>query len=141
MARAMERAARLFKSNQYAKDILDEEGVARAAWPAAVGKIISAHTSPAKLVRNKLIVSVEDALWQRQLKALSSQIIERLQKLTGSHIIQELEFKIAILRREPQRAVIRSTAFDSRSAPDEAESISDPVLQKVYRLSRKRATA
>jgi hypothetical protein len=38
-----------------------------------------------------LIVSVGDAIWQRQLNALSPQIIERLWKLTGSHIIQELE--------------------------------------------------
>jgi hypothetical protein len=143
-ARAMERAARLFKNNRYAKDILGEEGLARAAWPAAVGKAASAHTSPAKLVRNKLIVSVGDAIWQRQLHALSPQIVERLRKLTGSHIVQELEFQIALPRRAPQRAEARSTTLHSRdsgSAPDEAERIADPVLQKIYRRSRKRATA
>jgi hypothetical protein len=141
LVRVMERAARLFKSNQYAKDIFGEEGLARAAWPAAVGKAVSAHTSPAKLVRNKLIVSVGDAVWQRQLHALSPQILERLWKLAGSHIVQELEFQIAIPRRAPQRAGTRSTTLDAGSAPDEAESIADPVLQKIYRLSRKRATA
>jgi hypothetical protein len=106
-----------------------------------VVKAVSAHPCPAKLVRYKLFVSVGDAVWQRQLHALRSQIVERLQKLTGSHIVQELEFQIAIPRREPQRAGTRFTTLDARFAPDEAESIADPVLQKVYRLSRKRATA
>jgi hypothetical protein len=68
---------------------------------------------PAKLVRNKLIVSVGDAIWQRQLHALRPQIVERLRKPAGSHVIQELEFQIALPRRAPQRAEARSTTLDA----------------------------
>jgi hypothetical protein len=138
----MERAARLFSKDKRTRNILDEEGVAHSIWPAAVGKAISAHTSPAKLVRDKLIVNVADAIWQRQLNSLSRQIIDRMHKLTGSTAIQELEFRVAIPRRSVQRAEHRELTPPTHiSAPDEADQISDPVLKKVYRLSRKKATA
>ena len=90
-----------------------------------------------KLVRTTLVVEVEDAIWQKQLHLLSRQILDRLRKVTGSGTIEDLEFRIAIPRRQPQRAPIRETV----AVPDEAESIQDPVLKKLYRLSRKKATA
>lgn len=128
----MERAARLIAKSKPSNRILTEEEIARAAWPAAVGKAIAARSSRIRLVRSTLVVDVEDAIWQRQLHALSSQIVARLRKITGSETVRDLEFRIAIPRREPQRA-------ESRAEGDEAETISDPVLQRLYRLSRKRA--
>ena len=55
----------------------------------------------------------------------------------GSSAIEDLEFRVAIPRRQPQRAPVRETT----TVLDEAESIQDPVLKKLYRLSRKKATA
>lgn len=80
---------------------------------------------------------MEDAIWQKQLFLLSSQILDRLRKVVGSGAIEDLEFRIAIPRRQPQRAPARETV----AVFDEAESIQDPVLKKLYRLSRKKATA
>ncbi len=80
----MERAARLIKDKKISREILSDEDIARAVWPAAVGKAIAAHTSRVKLVRKTLVVEVEDAIWQRQLHALTGQILRRLRKLTGS---------------------------------------------------------
>src|SRR5205823_14800353 len=99
----MERAARLIKNSKLSRQVLTEDDLARALWPAAVGKAIAAHTSRIKLVRATLVVEVEDAIWQQQLYRLSSQILDRLRKLTGSDSIKEIEFRIAIPRREPQR--------------------------------------
>src|SRR3954452_9477511 len=136
----MERAARLFKNRSVSREIMSEEDVFRAAWPLAVGKAIARHTSHVRLVREKLVVEVEDAIWQRQLHTLSSQILNRLRKFTGSALVSELEFRIGIPRRTVQRA--ESTDHLAASLPsqphtDEAETILDPVLKKVYRLSRK----
>ncbi len=140
----MERAARLFKNKSVSREIMSDEDVYRAAWPLAVGKAIARHTSHVKLVRDKLVVEVEDAIWQRQLHTLSWQILDRLRKFTGSAVVSDLEFRIGIPRRTVQRAEsIENPAASVRSEShtDEAETILDPVLKKVYRLSRKKASA
>lgn len=99
----MERAARLIKKSKLSHQVLSEDDLARAAWPAAVGKAIAAHTIRIRLVRTNLVVEVEDATWQRQLYTLRAQILERLRKFTGSDSIQEIEFRIAIPRLQPKR--------------------------------------
>ena len=138
----MESAARLLKNKKISREILSDDDVARAVWPTAVGKVIAAHTSRVKLVRTTLVVEVEDAIWQKQLAPLTVAILSRLQKLTGSNDIKDIEFRIGIPRRQPQRADSRESNLlqSSFSAEDEAERIQDPVLKKVYRLSRRKAT-
>jgi hypothetical protein len=105
----MERAARLIKNSKLSRQVLTEDDLARAVWPAAVGKAIAAHTSRIKLVRATLVVEVEDAIWQQQLYRLSSQILDRLRKLNASDCITDIEFRIAIPRREPQRVESHKT--------------------------------
>jgi hypothetical protein len=133
----MERAARLIKKNKFSQKVFTDEDFARAVWPTAVGKAIAKHTLRVKLVRSRLIVEVEDAIWQKQLYCLSMQIVDRLRQVTGSTLIEDVEFRVGAPRREPQRAVSR----ESVPLADEADSIQDPVLKKLYRLSRKKATA
>jgi predicted nucleic acid-binding Zn ribbon protein len=133
----MERAARIIKNNKFSQRVFTDDDFARAIWPEAVGKAIATHTVRLKLVRTTLVVEVEDAIWQKQLHLLTRQILDRLHKVTGSSTIDDLEFRIAIPRRQPQRAPVRETS----PIQDEAESIQDPVLKKLYRLSRKKATA
>lgn len=140
----MQRAGRLIKNKQISREIFTPEDLARAAWPTAVGKTINGHTSRLRLVRDKLIVEVEDAIWQRQLHTLSGQILERLTRITGSDHVASLEFRIGVPRREPQRAETRESGFFEplhQPQADEADAIQDAVLKKVYRLSRKKATA
>jgi Dna[CI] antecedent, DciA len=134
----MERAARLIKNNKLSNKVFSEEDLARAVWPAAVGKAIAAHTSRLRLVRQTLVVEVEDAIWQKQLFGLRGQILDRLRRVTASDMVQDVEFRIAIERRQPRRAESRQSID---AAYDEADSIQDAVLKKVYRLSRKKATA
>jgi len=140
----MERAARLFKHKSVNREIMTDEDVFRAAWPLAVGKAIARHTSRLKMVRGTLVIEVEDAIWQRQLHTLSSQILDRLRKFTGNSVLTDLEFRIGIPRRSAHRAESAGhSAVDSplEAQTDEAETILDPVLKKVYRLSRKKASA
>ncbi len=138
----MERAARLIRKNKLSNEIFTDEDLNRALWPAAVGKAIAAHTSRIKLVRTTLVVEVQDAIWQKQLFPLTAQIIERIRKVSGSDVVRDLEFRIAVPRRQPTRATARDGQLTEREDHvDEAEGIQDPVLKKVYRLSRKKATA
>lgn len=146
----MERALRLLKNKKFSQIITDDE-FARAAWPVAVGKAIAAHTSRVRLVRSTLVVEVQDAIWQKQLHTLSKQILERIQKLSGSDAIKDIEFRVGIPRREAQRAESLAAqsaerrghagAQDGGAQPDEADSIQDAVLQKIFRASRNKASA
>ena len=135
----MERASRLLNKHKYSQEFLDPDDCIKAVWPAAVGKSIARHTTRLKLVRDTLVVGVEDAIWQKQLFSLSSQILDRLQKCMGSTAIMHLEFRTIPRKREPQRE--QSPLTNLAGTPEEAERIQDPVLKKVYLLSRKRSTA
>ena len=138
----MERAARVIKNKNVSGELLSDDEIFRAVWAEAVGKTIAAHASPGRVVRTTLIVEVEDAIWQKQLYALGSQILARLAKLTGKVGITDIEFRVAIPRRQPARVgSLRRENETAVCSDDEADRISDPVLRKVYRLSRKKATA
>ena len=133
----MERASKLIRGLGLPGETLTVDELACAAWPVAVGKRVAAHTRAAKLVRKKLIVEVEDAIWRNQLFTLSRQILTNIAKSVGPNLVEDLEFKVMPRRREPARATV------SIPAPllDEADGIADPVLRDIYRVARKRALA
>jgi hypothetical protein len=72
----MERASRLFGKLTAGGGPIDIDDLARAAWPLAVGKKVAARTRPARMVRTRMIVEVEDPIWKKQLFALSGQILK-----------------------------------------------------------------
>jgi hypothetical protein len=130
----MEQAGRVLGKLKLTKQGVSDEELARSAWPVAVGKKIALRTHAVGLVRNRLVVNVEDAVWQRQLWALREQILQRMQDVLGRKVIEEVEFKIAIPRIKPVRA-------EARSSADEADGILDPVFRSVYKAARKRANS
>jgi len=132
----MERASKLIQGLRLPGEPIAAEELARAAWAQAVGQKIAGHTRAARMVRARLIVEVEDKIWQRQLFALTPHILGNLAKNLGAGVVEDLEFRIVPRPRGPQRAQ------QAVSAPaDEAESIADPVLRGLYRASRKKALA
>ena len=119
-------------------DAISTEDLARAAWAAAVGKRIASKTSAKSLVRNSLIVEVEDALWRKNLFQLRFQILGKLAEILGSGVVQDVEFRVpTTLKRPPQPA----RRLNESAATDEAERIDDPGMRIVYRQARKKASA
>jgi len=112
--------------------------LAPGAWAAAVGKAIAAHTRPAFLDGTRLIVEVEDAIWQAQLYSLRPAILSQLEKITGAAIIQSLEFRITPPRRAP---AIAASPGATAAPADEADLIADPVMRRVYQRARRKATS
>lgn len=135
----MERAGFLIGKLRIPEGALSPEELSCAAWPAAVGKKIAARTTAVSLVRSCLIVEVEDILWQRQLTTLKAQIVKRLQEVLGAGVVNEVAFRPMVPRRQPQRAETARPAFDLTA--DDADRITDPILRRVYKASRRRATA
>ena len=113
------------------------EELACAVWPQAVGRIIAAHSRAARMVRTRLIVEVEDSLWQRQLNALSRLIVRKLEQTLGKGLVEDLEFRVVPRRREPQRATEAVPGFGA----DDSAAIADPVMRSIYRASRQKARA
>jgi len=133
----MERLSKLIRGMRLPGEVITESDLACAAWPGAVGRRIAAHTRAAKLVRKRLVVEVEDRIWQRQLFALSYQIVRNLARQLGPAMVEDLEFRVVPRRREPQRAEQSVPAMIA----DEADSIADPVLRGLYKASRTKARA
>src|SRR6266853_5042433 len=130
----MERASRLFGKMDFPGDSVSRQELVCAAWSAAVGKRIARHARAERLVRTKLIVGVDDVVWQRQLFSMSRMILSKLADIVGAGLVDDVEFRISPPRRGPQRAE-RSTPSKPE---DEADGIEDPVLRRIYMSSRKR---
>ncbi len=116
---------------------IDIDGLVRAAWPLAVGKKIALKTRPARMVRDRLIVEVEDMVWQKQLFALSKQILTNLTRHLGEGLVGDLEFRVMPLRRDVQRAA----AAQGARLFDDADDIADPVMRNMYKMARRKALA
>ncbi len=86
----------------------------------------------------RLIVETEDAVWQSQLAALRPAILKQLEKVLGTGHIAAIDFRVAPPRRQPARV----EAAVLQAAPgDEADTIKDPVMRRVYRQARRKASA
>jgi predicted nucleic acid-binding Zn ribbon protein len=127
----MERAGRSLAKLKLSGKI-SVDGIALAAWPAAVGERIASHARAVALVRGNLVVEVEDAIWKKQLFYLRSQIVAKVQGLLGDNSVTDVEFRLATPRRPPQVA-------QALTSQDEADGIPDRMLRIVYRQARKKA--
>ena len=126
----MERAARVLGK----MGVAGEEKLAQAAWPLAVGRRLASRTGPVHLEGRRLVVSVQDAIWQSQLFALREQILKRLEEVLGRRLVTALEFRVAVPRPGVQREV------ETQRSNDEADGIADPMMRRLYTASRTRAT-
>jgi len=120
----MERAGRLIGKLKLSPDVADPETRARAAWAVAAGKKVAEHTRATLLVRDTLVVEVEDYIWQRQLASLEKYLIANLAKILGEPLVRKLDLRPMPRRRMPQRA---------EAARPNGERVNDPVLDLVYR--------
>jgi hypothetical protein len=133
----MEPASKLIRGLRLPGETISAEELVCAAWPNAVGKKIAMHTRAAKLVRTRLVVEVEDKVWQRQLFTLSRHIVGNLERALGAGLVDDVEFRVVPRRREAQRAAAPVPALFR----DEADSIADPVMRSIYKASRTKALA
>lgn len=130
----MQRTARLLSRTKLQNAKLSPEEFAAAVWPAAVGRRLAQRTGPVRLYGRKLVVDVEDAVWQRQLTTMSGQILTKLQLMSGPGMIEAVEFRIGATRRGPQSA----SAAEGTCAriEDLADGIADPIFRQLYLASR-----
>jgi hypothetical protein len=147
----MNQASRIIAEWSGASEVITPERIACSAWKKAVGKRLAERTRAAKLVRDRLVVEVEDEVWRENLWSLRFQILKNLEKAIGAEIVADIEFRVMPPRRAPQREEFSGRVRDgigvgnpiaaAAGIPDESLEISDPGLRRIYRNSRRRETA
>ena len=70
------------------------ELAAKLAWSRAAGEGLRRNAVPVRLEGTTLIVSVADALWQKQLNSMSGELLYRVKKLLGGGVDQ-IVFRIS----------------------------------------------
>jgi hypothetical protein len=135
----MDQAGRIIAGMKGSAAITSSERIACGAWKRAVGKRLAVRTKPVKLVRDRLVVEVEDEIWRESLWKLRFQILRNIEKEIGPEIVSDLTFVVAPPRMEPQRETSSVPAV--LVSPDESDAIADPGLRRIYRNSRRRLSA
>ena len=113
------------------------EIAAKLAWSRAAGDGLRRHAIPFRLYRKTLVVSVADAIWQRQLNSMSGELISRINRLLGQEVVDALEFRIdsAAVERvrndlQPQRS---AQSAPSPPLPEELISAAGEIADEELR--------
>ena len=102
------------------------EIAAKIAWRRTAGEGLREHAIPTRLQEKTLTVSVADAVWQKQLKAMSAELIFRINKLLRRNVVERVEFRIDPL------ALASATA--KRSSPRVREPLPAPVVSSAAEI-------
>jgi hypothetical protein len=121
------------------------EVAARIAWRRTAGDPLCQHAVPFRLFRTVLVIAVSDAVWQKQMAALSGQLLSRLNAMLGQGAITYIEFRIDPETVEKERAAHRYIANPVAaedvlgSIPKElalaAKAIPDEALRRRFLLA------
>ena len=70
------------------------EIAAKIAWRRVSGEGLRDHAVPTRLQEKVLVVSVADAVWQKQLQPMSAELVFRINKLLRRNVVERIEFRI-----------------------------------------------
>lgn len=77
----------------------------KLAWARAAGSGLRRQAVPFRLEGGTFIISVADAIWQKQLQSMSAELIFRLNNLLGQRTVDEIIFRInpaAVSQAQPE---------------------------------------
>jgi hypothetical protein len=122
------------------------EAAAMVAWKRVAGEGLRGQAVPFRLYRKTLIVAVADTTWQKQLEAVSGQLLFRLNSLLGQAVVTYIEFRVDPVTVRAERAklggevdtkaqeqrALESASGEVRAA---AEAITDEQLRRRFLLA------
>jgi hypothetical protein len=122
------------------------EAASFAAWRRVAGEALRGCAVPFRLYNRRLIVSVPDTTWRKQLEQVSPQLVFRLNSLLGQAVVTYVEFRVDPQTIRAERARLRSTQFErltqeeaalDRAAEldDAAHAIHDDELRRRFLLA------
>jgi hypothetical protein len=116
------------------------EIAARIAWTRAAGEGLRPHAVPFHLYGKTLVVAVADAMWQKQLRTMSAELIFRINQMLGRTVVDFIEFRIdpATVAKAKAEAWAAKSPAQAKRIPIPAEvvsaagSIADPDLRQRF---------
>jgi hypothetical protein len=98
------------------------EAAACVAWRRVAGEGVRGTAVPFRLYRKTLTVAVPDVTWQKQLEAISPQLLFRINSLLGQALVTYLEFRIdpQTVSRERERRRARAPAETTEAREERA---------------------
>ncbi|MBV9927961.1 MAG: DUF721 domain-containing protein [Acidobacteria bacterium] len=122
------------------------EAASFAAWRRVAGEALRGCAVPFRLYNRRLIVSVPDATWRKQLEQVSPQLVFRLNSLLGQAVVTYVEFRVdpqtvreerrRLGRNESERAGAEEAALERAAELDDAaEAIHDDALRRRFLLA------
>ena len=114
------------------------ELAAKLAWGRAAGDGLRRQAIPFRLEGCTLIISVADAIWQKQLQSMSAELIYRINNLLGQSTVNELVFSVDPAAVSQAQADAATPASKAKPAPVPTElffaagSISDQDLRARF---------
>ena len=88
------------------------EAAALVAWRRVAGEGLRTQAVPFRLYRKTLIVAVADTTWQKQLEAVSGQLLFRINSLLGQAVVTFIEFRIDPKTVRAERAAAQAEETD-----------------------------
>jgi hypothetical protein len=104
-----------------------------AAWRYVAGEKIAERTSPLQVDGKKLIVTVEDKTWKRNLESLAPQLLFKLNASLGRSLVDLIEFRISpaeLPTRERAEDVVDGLMPMPEELAAAAERIQDRTLRQ-----------
>lgn len=121
------------------------EAATMVAWRRVAGEALRSQAVPFRLYRKTLIVAVPDTTWQKQMEAISGQLIFRLNSLLGQAIVTYIEFRVDPKTVQAEREAVKSFVADQAQleknaleqtsgalADAAADAIHDEQLRKLF---------
>jgi hypothetical protein len=125
------------------------ESAAKIAWNRGVGEALRANAVPLRFHQNTLVVAVADAIWQKQLQTMSSELLARINWVLDRDLIKFIEFRVdASIARARLASQPNKTGF-AQGAPNAvtpevmsaAATIQDESLRQHFLLAAAAAAA
>ena len=105
------------------------EMAAFVAWRRVAGEALRGLAVPFRLYRKTLVVAVPDSAWQRQLEAISGQLLFRLNSVLGQALVTYIEFRIDPKTVQAERARTRQPTVDHLAQEERAMKRADTLQE------------
>jgi len=105
------------------------EAVSFVAWRRAAGAALHEHAVPFRLFRKTLTVAVRDAAWQKQLEAMSGQLLFRINSLLSQAVVTYIEFRIDPRTVERDRMQRNAATFDRQTLAARAKRFAEELRE------------
>lgn len=103
------------------------EIAARIAWIRAAGEGLRPHAVPFRLFGKTLVVAVDDAVWQKQLQTMASELVFRINRMLGRSVVDFIEFRVdpaTVAKARAQAWPAKTLSQPERRTPVPSEVVS-----------------